>query len=195
VLVVRRKRSPSAQVPPTRRLAGVRPAEVRYRRPDRRQAGRAAQGSAAERAKAGARRVMIVDDEPSIRLVCSINFTASGWECREARDGEEALERIRAERPDVVLLDVMMPRLDGWSVAERVAADPATRDVPIVFLSARADQGDRERAHALGAIAYLTKPIDPVRLPDVVDELLRRLERGERDALRAELLADTQNLR
>jgi len=136
---------------------------------------------------------MIVDDEASIRLICSINFTASGWDATEAIDGEEALQRIPLEKPDVLLLDVMMPGADGWTVAERLAADPATRDVPVLFLSARAEQRDRERAHALGAVAYLTKPIDPVRLPEIAEEILRRLERGERDALRAEVLDDRRN--
>jgi CheY-like chemotaxis protein len=165
-------------------------AETRYRRHDPRLAERAAHGPAAGAGKTGGRRVLIVDDEFSIRLICSINFTASGWECSEAVDGEEALERTRLERPDVVLLDVMMPRLDGWQVAERLLEDPATRDVPVVFLTARADHRDRQRAYRLGAVGYLTKPLDPVRLPEQIDEILRRLERGEREQLRAELLED-----
>ena len=195
MLVVRKKRSPSARVLATRRPFHGGHAEIRYRRHDPRRQEHAVQGRRAEPAKTSARRVMVVDDEASIRLICSINFTASGWECLEAKDGEEAVERIRLERPDVVLLDVMMPRVDGWSVAARLAAEPATRDIPIVFLSARAEQRDRERAHALGAVGYLTKPIDPVRLPDVIDEILRRLDRGEQEALRTELLDDAQNLR
>src|SRR5438093_3522702 len=190
LLVVRRQRSTSSRAPASRRPGRTRPAETRYRRHDPRLLERAAHGPVSGAGKTGGRRILIVDDEVSIRLICNINFTASGWECAEARDGEEALERIRLEQPDVVLLDVMMPRLDGWQVAERLLEDPATRDVPVVFLTARAEQRDRRRAYRLGAVGYLTKPLDPVRLPDQIEEMLRRLERGEREQLRSELLED-----
>jgi CheY-like chemotaxis protein len=132
--------------------------------------------------------VLIVDDEFSIRLICSINFAASGWRCTEAVDGVDALEQVKRERPDVILLDVMMPRADGWTVAEHLADDEATGDIPIVFLTARAERRDRERAHKLGAVGYLTKPLDPVDLPGTVEDVLRRLERGEREQLRGEVL-------
>ena len=82
----------------------------------------------------------------------------------------------------------MMPRADGWTVAERLAEDEATRDIPIVFLTARAERRDREWAHKLGAVGYLTKPLDPVELPVAVDDILRQLERGEREQLREEML-------
>jgi CheY-like chemotaxis protein len=172
------------------RTAELRRAELRFRRHDPQQAQLTFHGSAGGGGRTGGRRVLVVDDETSIRLIFQINFAASGWECTEAADGEEALRRIRQERPDVALLDVMMPRLDGWEVAERLAEDPETEDIPIVFLTARAEQRDRQRAYRLGAVGYLTKPLDPVRLPDVVEEILRRLERGEREQLRAELLEE-----
>src|SRR5207237_311666 len=161
-----------------------------YRRHDPRQAERPSPGASPGHGKTGGRRILVVDDEYSIRLICSINFSASGWECDEAVDGEEALERIRLERPDIVLLDVMMPRLDGWEVAERLLQYPGTRDVPVVFLTARAEPRHRERAYRLGAVGYLTKPLDPVRLPDQIDEILCRIDRGEREQLRAGLLED-----
>ena len=190
LLVVRRHRSTSSRTPPSRRSARARRAEARYRRHDPRLAERPSHGSSVGDRKTGGRRILVVDDEYSIRLICSINFIASGWECDEAVDGEQALERIRLERPEIVLLDVMMPRLDGWEVAERLLEDPATRDVPVVFLTARSEPRDRERAYRLGAVGYLTKPLDPVRLPDQIEEILRRLERGEREQLRSELLED-----
>jgi DNA-binding response OmpR family regulator len=167
----------------------MRPAETRYRRHEPGCLEPAAPAPAGGSGKTGARHVLIVDDEFSIRLICSINFAASGWRCSEAVDGVDALEQVRKERPDVVLLDVMMPRADGWTVAERLGEDEATRDVPVVFLTARAERRDRERAHRLGAVGYLTKPLDPVELPAAVDDILRRLERGEREQLRAEMLA------
>ena len=143
----------------------------------------------AQRTQTLGRRILIVDDEASIRLICRINLAASGWTCDEADNGEEAVERIRTERPDVVLLDVMMPIRDGWMVAEDLADDPNQRDVPIVFVTARAEQRDRERAHSLGAVGYLTKPLNPVGLSAAIDEILRRIEQGEREQLRADLLA------
>src|SRR5436853_3484218 len=104
VLVVRRQRSPSSRTPPSRHSARLRPSEARFRHPEPRHQERPLQGARADRRKADSRKVLIVDDELSIRLVCSINFTASGWECAEAVDGEDALERIHLEQPDVVLL-------------------------------------------------------------------------------------------
>jgi CheY-like chemotaxis protein len=143
----------------------------------------------AEQTQTAGRRILIVDDEASIRLICRINLTASGWACEEADNGEEAVVRIRADRPDVVLLDVMMPIRDGWMVAEDIAGDPALRDVPIIFLSARAEKRDRERAHSLGAVGYLTKPLNPVGLSAAIEEILGRIAKGEREQLRAELLS------
>jgi len=188
VLAAPRSR-PSSSRPPSSRVP-VRPArpEARPRRPEPRHAEDAARRSAGVQARTGSRRVLIVDDEAPIRLICRINFGASGWACDEAENGDQAIERIRQERPDVVLLDVMMPLADGWTVAERLSLDPATREVPIVFLTARAEQRDRERAHALGAVGYVTKPLDPVALPAAIGRVLERLDRGEREQLRQELL-------
>ena len=188
--VVRTKRSTSARTPPPRRPPRARPAETRWRKHAPGHIEHAAPRQATGGTDSGARRVLIVDDEFSIRLICSINFAASGWQCTEAVDGLDAIERVKVERPDVILLDVMMPRADGWTVAERLAEDEATRDIPIVFLTARAERRDREQAHRLGAVGYLTKPIDPIELPAVVDDILHRLERGEREQLRDEVLAD-----
>jgi DNA-binding response OmpR family regulator len=117
------------------------------------------------------RRVLVIDDEPSIRLLCRVNLPFSGFEVVEAADGEAALEEARAQPVDVVLLDVMMPGMGGFDVAERLQSDPATASVPIVFLSARADRADVRRGLALGAAEYITKPFDPLRL----GERLRRI--------------------
>ena len=94
-----------------------------------------------------ATRVLVIDDEPPIRLLCRVNLEAEGMEVLEAADGPSGLDQARREHPDVVLLDVMMPGLDGWKVAEQLLADPRTSGIPIVFLSARADTADR--AHGI----------------------------------------------
>jgi CheY-like chemotaxis protein len=123
-----------------------------------------------------------------VRLICSFNLEAAGMEVIEAVDGEDALDAIRRRRPDLVLLDVMMPRRDGWAVAAELRADPRTRDIPIVFLTARVDESDRHRAHQLGAVGYITKPFDPVVLAERLETTLARIARGERERVREELL-------
>ena len=139
-----------------------------------------------------ARRVLIVDDERSIRMLCRVNLAASGIEVLEAADGRQGLELARKERPDLVLLDVMMPELDGWSVARELAADEETRDIAIVFLTARADPADRRLGEQLGGVGYVVKPFDPVTIGDFVEEVLVRLERGERDQLRRAISSERE---
>jgi len=133
-------------------------------------------------------RVLLVDDEEPLRVVCRLNLELAGLEVTEAADGEQALAAIAAERPDIILLDVMMPRLDGWEVAAQLAADETTRELPIVFLSARTAPEDRRRAVDAGGIGYIVKPFDPLALPGRLQTMLERMRRGERDALRREAL-------
>jgi CheY-like chemotaxis protein len=131
--------------------------------------------------------VLLVDDERAIRTICRVNLEGDGLAVTEAADGGEALEQVRRERPSLVLLDVMMPSVDGWSVAEQLAADDETRDIPVVFLSARAAQEDRLHAQELGAVGYVVKPFDPLELAGIVRDVLERIARGEREQLNREL--------
>jgi CheY-like chemotaxis protein len=130
---------------------------------------------------------LLVDDERSIRTICRVNLEGDGLAVTEAADGSEALEEVKRTRPSLVLLDVMMPGVDGWSVAEQLAADDETRDIPVVFLSARAAHEDRLHAQALGAVGYVVKPFDPLQLAGTVREVLGRVSRGERGQLNSEL--------
>jgi DNA-binding response OmpR family regulator len=139
-------------------------------------------------------RVLVIDDEAPIRLLCRVNLEAEGMIVLEARDGTSGLEVARRERPDVILLDVMMPGLDGWRVAEELLEDPVTQDVPVVFLTARADLRDRARGMDLGGIDYITKPFNPVELANLVREVVGAVERGEREALRGEKIAELRTL-
>ena len=139
-------------------------------------------------------RVLVVDDEAPIRLLCRVNLEAEGMEVLEAADGLAALEQARAQRPDVILLDVMMPGLDGWRVAEELLSDPATSSIPILFLTARAELRDRERGLVVGGLDYVTKPFDPVELAPLVQRVLARVERGEQDDLRREKVAELKEL-
>jgi DNA-binding response OmpR family regulator len=138
--------------------------------------------------------VLVIDDEAPIRLLCRVNLEAEGMQVAEAADGPSGLERARADRPDVILLDVMMPGLDGWRVAEQLIDDPATQGIPIVFLTARAEFRDRAKGLDIGGVDYITKPFNPLELAPLVRDLLARIERGERDELRREKLADLEAL-
>jgi DNA-binding response OmpR family regulator len=134
--------------------------------------------------------VLVIDDEAPIRLLCRVNLEAEGMTVLEAGDGGTGLELVAAERPDVILLDVMMPNLDGWAVAAALLEDAGTADIPIIFLTARAEFRDRARGLDIGGIDYITKPFNPVELAPLVRAVLERLERGERDELRHEKLRE-----
>jgi DNA-binding response OmpR family regulator len=131
-------------------------------------------------------RILIVDDETAIRLICRLNLQNAGFDTLEAGDGESALALARAERPDLILLDIMLPEVDGWRVAEELAAKPETREIPIVFLTARSDRVDQARGHEKGGVGYITKPFDPVGLTATVKTVVERARRGEQEAMRRE---------
>ena len=139
-------------------------------------------------------RVLVVDDEAPIRLLCRVNLEAEGMKVLEASDGVEGVETARGERPDVILLDVMMPGMDGWQVAESLVDDEATSHIPLIFLTARAELRDRAKGLELGGVDYITKPFNPVELASVVERLLDRVRRGERDELRREKIAELRTL-
>jgi two-component system, OmpR family, response regulator MtrA len=130
-------------------------------------------------------KTLVIDDEAPIRLLCRVNLEA---------EGIEGIERAREIGPDVILLDVMMPGLDGWNVAERLLADEDTNAIPIIFLTARADLRDRVRGLDVGGLDYVTKPFNPVELAELVREVVDAVERGEREQLRTERVAELKNL-
>jgi DNA-binding response OmpR family regulator len=139
-------------------------------------------------------RVLVIDDEAPIRLLCRVNLEAEGMEVLEASDGPTGLEQARNGEPDVILLDVMMPGLDGWQVAEELLDSESTSSIPIVFLTARAEVRDRARGLDLGGIDYVTKPFNPIELAPLVLDLIDRVDRGERDELRREKIAELRDL-
>jgi len=129
------------------------------------------------------KRILVVDDQPALRRLMDVVLSEAGFEVHLAEGGAEALEAVRAAPPEVCVLDVMMPRVNGWEVLEALRADPATEDLPVVMLTAKGDPRDRLRGWELGCDAYLPKPFDP---PDVVNEVMAVLTRepAERQALR-----------
>jgi CheY-like chemotaxis protein len=123
-------------------------------------------------------RVLVVDDSEVIRELISVNLELEGFEVSTAEDGQDALDRIEQIRPDLVTLDVVMPRLDGFQTAARLRANAATRHIPVVMVSAAAQEGDLQRGREIGVNAYITKPFQPEELVQVV----RDLTAGARDA-------------
>jgi DNA-binding response OmpR family regulator len=139
-------------------------------------------------------KTLIIDDEAPIRLLCRVNLEAEGIEVIEAAEGQSGLDLAKKELPDAILLDVMMPGMDGWNVAGRLLADEATEAIPIIFLTARADLRDRVRGLDVGGLDYVTKPFNPVDLAALVREVVAAVERGEREQLRLERVAELKAL-
>ncbi len=119
-------------------------------------------------------RILVVDDEPAIRLLCRVNLQAEGFAVEEAGDGVAALRIAREWHPELILLDVMMPGEDGFAVAERIGDDPELTGTRVLFLTARADIGDNERARGTGVVGHVTKPFNPSSLGDEVRAALTR---------------------
>src|SRR2546430_14295378 len=119
-------------------------------------------------------RVLVIDDEAPIRLLCRVNLEAEKMEVLEASDGPTGLEKARNEGPDVILLDVMMPGLDGWQVAEEMLGDERTRGIPIIFLTARAEVRDRAPGLVPGGIDSVTDPVNTVQLGPLVRQVMHQ---------------------
>jgi CheY-like chemotaxis protein len=121
------------------------------------------------------RTVLIVDDDEDIRLVSELSATRVGkWDAILAATGEEALERARSEQPDVILLDVMMPGMDGPATLAKLRAEPTTADIPVIFLTAKVQKHEVEGYLALGATGVILKPFDVMTLPDEIRRIVER---------------------
>ena len=119
------------------------------------------------------KRILIVDDEPDIREVARVSLEMiGGHEVIDAASGADALVAAERERPDAILLDVMMPGLDGPSTFARLQESAATRDIPVIMLTAKVQATDRSRLAQLGVAAVLSKPFDPMSLADEVASVL-----------------------
>jgi DNA-binding response OmpR family regulator len=116
--------------------------------------------------------VLVVDDDPVIQKLLQVNFEMEGYDVVIAGDGEEGLALAREEQPDLVLLDVMMPKMNGLDVAAALRADHVTEDIPIIMLSAKAQASDVQAGLDLGVDDYVTKPFDPLELLERVGTLL-----------------------
>jgi DNA-binding response OmpR family regulator len=117
-------------------------------------------------------RILIVDDDPMVTRLVRINLELENFEVVEVWDGKSALEAIKNDRPDLVLLDIMMPQIDGWEILKRLRADPSMRDLPIVLLTAKVQEEDIARGWNMGADGYILKPFNPVNLAESLREIL-----------------------
>jgi CheY-like chemotaxis protein len=129
-------------------------------------------------------RVLVVDDEEGIRVLCKVNLELGGHQVIEAADGLEALEKARSQRPDLIFLDIMMPRMDGWEVLEKLKQDPATASIPVVLLTAKTGEQEQIRAWGEGIFDFIAKPFNPQSLSDWADEAMRPRDPAGEDARR-----------
>ena len=121
------------------------------------------------------KHILLVDDEDDIREVAALSLeTVGGWRVSSASDGGSGVAMARAEAPDAILLDVMMPGLDGPATFALLQDDPLTRDIPVILLTAKAQSADRRRFDQLGVAGTLTKPFDPMTLSDQIAAILDR---------------------
>jgi two-component system, OmpR family, alkaline phosphatase synthesis response regulator PhoP len=118
-------------------------------------------------------RVLVVEDEPENRLLLQVILSTEGYQVTEAEDGRAALDAVQRERPDIILLDVMMPGMNGYAVLEQLRADPATASLPVIMLTALASGGNMQRAVEMGAQGYITKPFEPADLVQAIEATLR----------------------
>ncbi len=152
----------------------------------------------------GRERILVVEDEPDIAHVLDYNLTRDGYRVEVASEGDEALDRIVADAPDLVLLDLMLPGMDGLEICRRVKEDPVTREIPVIMVTAKGEESDVVLGLGLGADDYISKPFSPRELLARVRAVLRRGRvRGEEsrqdrvvrngvvvDAIRHEVLVD-----
>ncbi len=115
--------------------------------------------------------MLVVDDDEVIRQLIAVNLTLEGFDVATAVDGQDCLDKVVAIKPDVITLDVMMPRLDGWATAAQLRDDPLTSHIKLILITARAQEDDRSRGIQIGVDAYLTKPFDPGEMIRIVRDL------------------------
>jgi two-component system, OmpR family, alkaline phosphatase synthesis response regulator PhoP len=126
-------------------------------------------------------RILAVDDEPNIVRLIEVNLTRHGYQVETANNGVQALEKIRASRPDLVVSDVMMPEMDGFELLSSIRRDPALESLPVIMLTAKAGDKDVMSGYSRGADMYLTKPFNPAELLAFVKRILQSSSDGGAD--------------
>lgn len=119
------------------------------------------------------KRILVVDDEPQLVEVVKMRLEANGYQIITAYDGQEALEKARKERPDLIILDLMLPKVDGYKVCRMLKFDEKYKNIPVILFSARAQDSDQKLGLEVGADAYIIKPFEPVALLAKIKELIK----------------------
>ena len=119
------------------------------------------------------KRILIVDDEPDLVETLSFRLEASGYEVIKADDGQKGLDKARSEKPDLIILDLMLPKLDGYKVCRMLKFDEAYKNIPIILFTARAQEQDKKIGQDVGADGYITKPFEPQVLLAKIQELIK----------------------
>jgi two-component system alkaline phosphatase synthesis response regulator PhoP len=117
-------------------------------------------------------KILVVDDEIYIVHILDFSLGMEGYDVVTALDGEQALEKIKTEKPDLIVLDIMMPKLDGYEVCKTIKSDPATKQIPVILLSAKGRNVDQKMGFDVGADDYITKPFSPRKLVERINQLL-----------------------
>lgn len=133
------------------------------------------------------KKILAVDDEKHIVRLVQVNLERQGYEVVCAHDGKEALQKVEEERPDLVVLDVMMPYMDGFEVLQNMRRNPSTRDIPVIMLTAKAQDADVFKGWQSGVDCYLTKPFNPMELLSFVKRIFDSLDGGVDGEKRFEL--------
>lgn len=136
--------------------------------------------------------ILIVDDEPDVLMLCRVNLEFEGYNVVEAHGGEEAVEIVGREAIDLVLLDVMMPGMDGWEVLSTIRRNKEKAEIPVIMLTAKAEERDQIRGWSEGANDYVTKPFNPIALSETVSRALQPLTVEERERRREDMLTKLQ---
>jgi two-component system alkaline phosphatase synthesis response regulator PhoP len=117
-------------------------------------------------------KILVVDDEIYIVHILDFSLGMEGYEVVTALDGEQALEKLQSDKPDLIVLDIMMPKLDGYEVCKAIKSDPETRQIPVILLSAKGRNVDQKLGFDVGADDYITKPFSPRKLVERINQLL-----------------------
>ena len=119
-------------------------------------------------------KVLVVDDEEYIQHILNFSFGAEGYEVVTASDGEEGVSKARDEKPDVIVMDIMMPKMDGYEACKQIKTDPQTKDIPVILLTAKGRDADRKLGSEVGADDYVVKPFSPGRLIERVEGIMKK---------------------
>ncbi len=118
------------------------------------------------------KKILIADDRSEVVELVKVTLEGEGYQSIDASDGREALEKIKREKPDLVLLDIVMPKMDGFEVLSQLKKDPVLKEIPIIMLTAKGQKSDQEKGKELGATGYIIKPFSPLALLKRIEEIL-----------------------